>query len=297
MNDIVLNGETLEMSNVIDTIVIEGFDHTFTDGKVESDLVLNIEGGGSSTLITKTFDQNGTYSAATYSADGFSEVTVDVPGDDTNIWQGTKSDFSNLAVRNPKTIYVVLSERALNNSQCNYLYQVWVGNTRIFPPIKDGYDFSIENYDCLIWNTVNVPRNWIDTGIELNSSETYDKNFQIEFKISDIYVISGDHVICGTMNDRHPDGIKEIYVTKNGILYIYETSNGDRAVSSGSIINEDVIIKRINSVYEIYQNGTKTNTISAYSSYGSSEPLGIGVYSSSYSIGLYIDYFRFKWLD
>ena len=36
MNDIVLNGETLEISRVLDSIEIEGFDHTFADGKAES---------------------------------------------------------------------------------------------------------------------------------------------------------------------------------------------------------------------------------------------------------------------
>ena len=40
MNDIVLNGETLEISRVVDSIEIEGFDHTFADGKAESKLVV-----------------------------------------------------------------------------------------------------------------------------------------------------------------------------------------------------------------------------------------------------------------
>lgn len=45
MNDIVLNGETLEISRVVDSIEIEGFDHTFADGKAESKLV--VASGGS----------------------------------------------------------------------------------------------------------------------------------------------------------------------------------------------------------------------------------------------------------
>ena len=45
MNDIVLNGETLEISRVVDSIEIEGFDHTFSDGKAESKLV--VASGGS----------------------------------------------------------------------------------------------------------------------------------------------------------------------------------------------------------------------------------------------------------
>ena len=46
MNDIILNGETLEISRVVDSIEIEGFDHTFSDGKAESKLV--VASGGSS---------------------------------------------------------------------------------------------------------------------------------------------------------------------------------------------------------------------------------------------------------
>lgn len=40
MNEIVLNGETLEIGKKYDTIVIEGFDHTFANDKVESGLLI-----------------------------------------------------------------------------------------------------------------------------------------------------------------------------------------------------------------------------------------------------------------
>lgn len=43
MNDIVLNGETLEISRVVDSIEIEGFDHSFDPGKMETKVVV---GGG-----------------------------------------------------------------------------------------------------------------------------------------------------------------------------------------------------------------------------------------------------------
>ena len=48
MNDIVLNGETLEISRVVDSIEIEGFDHAFVDGKMETKVVI---GGGTEPIL------------------------------------------------------------------------------------------------------------------------------------------------------------------------------------------------------------------------------------------------------
>lgn len=47
---------------------------------MEGDIVVNATGdGGGSTLVTKTITQNGTYSAVDDSADGYSQVAVNVP--------------------------------------------------------------------------------------------------------------------------------------------------------------------------------------------------------------------------
>lgn len=51
MNDIVLNGETLEISEVVDSIVISGFDHTFNQNKVEGNLMIANGGSGENTAI------------------------------------------------------------------------------------------------------------------------------------------------------------------------------------------------------------------------------------------------------
>lgn len=44
-----------------------------------SEVVVNVPGGGSATLIEKSITENGTYRASSDSADGYSKVTVDVP--------------------------------------------------------------------------------------------------------------------------------------------------------------------------------------------------------------------------
>ena len=246
---------------------------------------------GTNVKTTKKFSYPNDYTVY------FDTLILDSINNNTNIWQGTKSDFEDLVVLNPKTVYRVYKMGAVGNTNKSYLYQIWVGNTRVFPPVKDGYEFWIQNYDQTNWNLSNneIPNNWIDTGIELNSAENVSRDWQIEFKVTDIHNTGSDHVICGTDKSYSQAGIKEIYTDRYGILYVYDSTSGDAYISSGSIEGEDCILKRENGVYKFYQNGTLTGTKNASSSVGGTE-LGIGVYSD-YGIGLYIDYFGFKWLD
>ena len=57
--------------------ITENGTHDVTD---YASAVVNVSGGGSSTLISKTITQNGTYDPANDNADGYSEVTVNVSG-------------------------------------------------------------------------------------------------------------------------------------------------------------------------------------------------------------------------
>lgn len=68
-----------ELESVADAIRTKGgtqADLEFPSGFVTA--IDNISGGGSATLISKTITQNGTYDAADDSADGYSDVTVNV---------------------------------------------------------------------------------------------------------------------------------------------------------------------------------------------------------------------------
>lgn len=69
-----------DLTSVADAIRTKGGTSaslSFPDGFVSA--VQNIPTGGGSTLITKTITANGTYDAEDDSADGYSEVTVNVP--------------------------------------------------------------------------------------------------------------------------------------------------------------------------------------------------------------------------
>lgn len=57
--------------------------------------VIKVEGGGgSATLIEKTIAANGTYAAEDDGADGYSEVTVNVPQLDTSDATATAADIA-----------------------------------------------------------------------------------------------------------------------------------------------------------------------------------------------------------
>ena len=59
-----------------------------TSGKyMEDDLTLTDVSGGGSTLGTKTITANGTYDASSDNLDGYSQVTVNVSGGGSGIWQ------------------------------------------------------------------------------------------------------------------------------------------------------------------------------------------------------------------
>lgn len=63
-----------------------------------SEVDVNVEGGGSATLITKNITENGTYNASSDNADGYSSVVVDVAGSSSDgiIHTGTGNPSQNL---------------------------------------------------------------------------------------------------------------------------------------------------------------------------------------------------------
>ena len=63
------------------------------DTTTVNSVTVNVEGGGSSTLGTKTINNNGTYNASSDSLDGYSQVTVSVPA--SAVDTGTKSITAN----------------------------------------------------------------------------------------------------------------------------------------------------------------------------------------------------------
>ena len=97
MNDIVLNGETLEISEVVDSIVISGFDHTFDQNKLEENLY--IKGRDQTVLEELDVEDNGTYTPGP-GVDGFNKVVVDVAGGGSGSIITVRTGFDVTAVSN-----------------------------------------------------------------------------------------------------------------------------------------------------------------------------------------------------
>ena len=76
------------------TITANGEYHAGSDGlQGYGEVTVDVQGGGSATLIEKTVNANGVYNASSDSADGYSKVTVSVPA--SAVDTGTKSITAN----------------------------------------------------------------------------------------------------------------------------------------------------------------------------------------------------------
>lgn len=105
------------------------------DGYVNTNVSIKVEKvellSGGTTLTTKNITQNGTYSASSDSADGYSEVTVNVSGGSVNIGtvtttnssnQNTSIDFTLPSGRTPKAFFCRLTSQIARNSSSRYYY-------------------------------------------------------------------------------------------------------------------------------------------------------------------------------
>ena len=105
--------------------------HTLADGY-----------GGSATLITKTITANGTYSAEDDDADGYSEVTVNVPSSGASAW--TKVAETSYQVSTTSTSTETVDTWATGHSE------LWTSDKIVYVRIRDtagkraGYFYGVD---------------------------------------------------------------------------------------------------------------------------------------------------------
>ena len=87
-----------------------------------------ISGGGGSTLVTKTITENGTYSASDDSADGYSEVTVNVPTSGSSAW--TKVVETSYQVSTTYTSSTTVATLKTDS-------EIWTSNKIVYVRIRD----------------------------------------------------------------------------------------------------------------------------------------------------------------
>lgn len=107
-------------------------------------------GGGSATLITKSITANGTYAASDDSADGYSEVTVNVPSSGASSW--TKIAETSYQVSTTGTAAATVATWETGHSE------LWTSSKWVYVRIRDtagkrnGYFYGSDQF----FNHVNV---------------------------------------------------------------------------------------------------------------------------------------------
>ena len=121
------------------------------------DEIESISGGGSSTLITKTITENGTYSAEDDSADGYSSVTVNVPtGGGASSW--TKVAETSYQVSTTSTSASTVEEWATGHSE------IWTSEKIVYVRIRDtagkraGYFYGSDQF-FVVYSTTGTSTN------------------------------------------------------------------------------------------------------------------------------------------
>ena len=140
-----------------------GFDYgngvmylSIADSSLRTTHTIKIEqesgGGGSATLITKTITANGTYSASDDSADGYSEVTVNVPSSAASSW--TKVAETTYQVSTTSTSAGTVATWATGHSE------IWTSDKIVYVRIRDtagkrnGYFYGVD-----AWAITRYPKN------------------------------------------------------------------------------------------------------------------------------------------
>ena len=102
--------------------------------------------GGSATLITKTITANGTYSASDDSADGYSEVTVNVPSSAASSWTKVAETSYQVSVSTTNTSATVVDTLATGHSE------IWSSDKIVYVRVRDtagkrnGYFYGSDNF-------------------------------------------------------------------------------------------------------------------------------------------------------
>lgn len=111
-----------------------------------------ISGGGGSTLVTKTITENGTYTATDDDADGYSEVTVNVPTSGSSAW--TKVAETSYQVSTKITSQATVATWATGHSE------IWTSDKILYIRIRDtagkrtGYFYGVD-----AWVINRYPKN------------------------------------------------------------------------------------------------------------------------------------------
>lgn len=199
-------------------------------------LVSSISGGGSATLVTKNITANGTYDATDDSADGYSQVTVNVQplqeaeSKDVNfydydgkiLYSYTAAEFANLTALPANPTHSGLTSQGwnwtladaktqvTNTGKCDIgqMYRVTDGKTRLYCHFND----EVKSFYFTIYPNGTVTIDWGDgsaTSELTGTSRSSAKNVQHTYATGGDYVITlsissgGNFSIIGGSNGAY----------------------------------------------------------------------------------------------
>lgn len=173
-----------------------------------------ISGGGGSTLVTKTITENGTYTASDDSADGYSEVTVNVPISGSSAW--TKVAETSYQVSTTYTSSKTVATWATGHSE------IWTSDKILYIRIRDtagkrtGYFYGVD-----AWVINRYPKN--------PSLSTYTSNSNMVYQIWS--VSSGGEYAYRYGYETTGYGVYPDVIYKNGDIRICKRYNKDYSLT------------------------------------------------------------------
>lgn len=175
-------------------------------------------GGGDATLITKSITANGTYSASDDSADGYSEVTVNVPSSAASSW--TKVAETTYQVSTTSTSGSTVATWATGHSE------IWTTEKILYVRVRDtagkraGYFYGSDNFF---------------TGSFSGTANSLGARIAIHYNSSGAYGESASSSTTGY-------GVYADIVYKNGSLRIRQRYHSSNSLTINSTYKVDVYL-------------------------------------------------------
>ena len=173
--------------------------------KIEKLELTGSGGGGSSTLITKTITENGTYLAEDDDADGYSSVTVNVPSSAASSW--TKVAETTYQVNTTNTSAQTVDTLSTGNGD------LWTSDKWVYVRIRDtagkraGYFYGSDTFFYNLYPVNSKTAQAITTILRIYTRYTQDGQFAASSVTSNGYGLYPDRL--------YPDGRVRIHSRYN----------------------------------------------------------------------------------
>ena len=227
------------------------------DTTTNDSITVNVSGGA--TLTTKTITTNGTYNASSDSADGYSQVTVNVSGgaSDNDLLYHFDGDFKNYG--SFPTAWQNKTSLSISDEQSKFgTYSLKFGDSQVYNNILLDMDFALSNNDFTL--------DFWCYPTSLTSGTTFTCPITLSYRSIGIYI---------------SDTYIQFCVAKSSSSW-FDTTNRAFSFSTGAWYH--IALVRDGTILHEFVNGTEVGTLDFGSSnFASISKISLG--SNSYSSG------------